>query len=198
VEAGSDETRYVAMTMPQDDPAGEIDALQRRDERVLAAILERDYPVTLQLAALVDAGRARERARAAWLELFQSGNVEGAPSLRTWLLRRVLTGQTLGQAEPASAAADERFEADDSLWAGHWAKTVAPWSDDRDWRQVVEGALRELPPLVAAVVILRDVDRLPSEEVEAVLGLDSDEQRVLLHEGRTAVRDALDAVGDAG
>ena len=109
----------------------------------------------------------------------------------------MLTAQPLAQAESASAAADQRFEADDSLWAGHWAETVAPWPDDGEWRQLVEAALRELPPTVAAVVILRDIGRLSSEEAEAVLGLDSDEQRVLLHEGRTAIRDALAAAGDA-
>jgi RNA polymerase sigma-70 factor (ECF subfamily) len=185
-------------TGPPVDPAVEIDALRQRDERVLAAVLDRDYPVTLRLAALLNVDRPKENARTAWLELFDRGDVGDAPTLRTWLLRRIVEGATLDLTHPRPARADARFEADDSLWAGHWASSLAPWPEWRHRCHVVEEALRGLPPVVAAVVVLRDVDRLSSEEVEAVLGLDSEEQRVLLHEGRTGVRDALDTAAAGG
>jgi RNA polymerase sigma-70 factor (ECF subfamily) len=51
-----------------------------------------------------------------------------------------------------------------------------------------------MPPRQRAVVTLRDVDGLGSEEVCAVLSLSQANQRVLLHRGRSQLRRALESV----
>lgn len=51
--------------------------------------------------------------------------------------------------------------------------------------------LRSLPPRQAAVITLRDVEGLSSDEVSSLLGLSPGNQRVLLHRARLALRRAL-------
>jgi RNA polymerase sigma-70 factor (ECF subfamily) len=54
-----------------------------------------------------------------------------------------------------------------------------------------------MPARQRAVVMLRDVDGLRGDEVCEVLALSSANQRVLLHRGRSQLRQALeDAVGE--
>jgi RNA polymerase sigma-70 factor (ECF subfamily) len=87
-----------------------------------------------------------------------------------------------------------QFRDDEDLWAGGWIDPVAPWPEAADTEgalALVESALERLPQLTAATVLLRDAERLSPEEVEAILELDDESQRVLLHDGRTAIRDAL-------
>jgi RNA polymerase sigma-70 factor (ECF subfamily) len=51
-----------------------------------------------------------------------------------------------------------------------------------------------MPPRQRAVVTLRDIDGLDSDEVCAVLSLSQANQRVLLHRGRSQLRRALEPV----
>ena len=53
------------------------------------------------------------------------------------------------------------------------------------------GALAELDPAAATILILRDVERLPAADVEQVLDLTPADQRALLHAGRAAIWKAL-------
>lgn len=175
--------------------AAELEPLKRGDMRAFGDLLDRLYPATVRLAALLDDGNARLIARAAWLDLVATEDLDGAPSLRAWLLCRVLERATaMDGRHPEPEPPPARFFGDDELWAGGWIDPVAPWPEAADAgkaRALVEATLRELPQLIAATVVLRDVEGFDPEEVEAVIGLDEDEQRELLHEGRGAVRDAL-------
>ena len=57
--------------------------------------------------------------------------------------------------------------------------------------QVLRGALVALPPNQQAVVTLRDIEGMGSEEVCRVLGVSDANHRVLLHRGRAKLRAAL-------
>ena len=62
----------------------------------------------------------------------------------------------------------------------------------------IHKTLDELPPRQREVVMLRDVDGLTSQEVCEVLEISEANQRVLLHRGRSHLRQALEAeVGTA-
>jgi RNA polymerase sigma-70 factor (ECF subfamily) len=112
-------------------------------------------------------------------------------------------GDELGQpGEPAVDA--ERFRPlDDPRWPGHWASGMGPrpWElgDDPEARllaketQLQESrAIDALPAMQGQVVLLRDVEGLSADEVCNTLGLSESNQRVLLHRGRSKVRQALE------
>ncbi len=56
----------------------------------------------------------------------------------------------------------------------------------------MQDALEELPQRQREVVILRDVDGLSSDEVCEVLEISEGNQRVLLHRGRSRLRETLE------
>ena len=74
----------------------------------------------------------------------------------------------------------------------HWVED----SDDRLLAERLGGtlglALKRLPARQRAVVLLRDVDGLHSDEVCDVLEISEGNQRVLLHRGRSQLRQALE------
>ena len=83
---------------------------------------------------------------------------------------------------------------------GLWEESPKPWHLDdpasvlqsRELIEVLERALESLPELQRQVVLLRDVEDVPSTEVCNVLDITETNQRVLLHRGRARVRKALD------
>jgi RNA polymerase sigma-70 factor (ECF subfamily) len=83
---------------------------------------------------------------------------------------------------------------------GQWAEPVQRWTDESEdrldaatWAPVLRSALETLPPRQRQVVLLRDVDGLSSAEVCSILSISSGSQRVLLHRGRTCLREVLQA-----
>jgi RNA polymerase sigma-70 factor (ECF subfamily) len=81
--------------------------------------------------------------------------------------------------------------------AGAWSTPPEPWPEDQlladETRAVIDRAIGELPPLQRAVVAMRDIEGLSSEEVQEALDVSAVNQRVLLHRGRQKVREALNA-----
>jgi len=57
---------------------------------------------------------------------------------------------------------------------------------------VIERAIDALPPAQRAVITLRDIQGLSSEEVRNALDLTETNQRVLLHRARSKVRSAIE------
>ena len=58
--------------------------------------------------------------------------------------------------------------------------------------RLLETALTGLPPRQCAVVTLRDVQGLTSDEACEAMAISPENQRVLLHRGRAALRRALE------
>jgi DNA-directed RNA polymerase specialized sigma24 family protein len=172
-----------------------LSALGRKDELAFGELVARNYPGMLRLASILATERARDIVRTAWSDLLAEGSVAGHGSVRTWLLSRVLKLAAAPMERVLPAAMDGRFEAADHPWAGHWVESVMPWPEDAANLQaaVTARSLRELPTLTAAVVLLRDVEQLQTDEVRSVLDLDADEQRVVLQDGRAGIRNALAA-----
>jgi RNA polymerase sigma-70 factor (ECF subfamily) len=74
------------------------------------------------------------------------------------------------------------------------------WVEDSEERLLAEGlaeqiqaALGELPARQREVVMLRDVDGLSGREVCDALEISDANQRVLLHRGRSQLRQALES-----
>jgi RNA polymerase sigma-70 factor (ECF subfamily) len=63
-------------------------------------------------------------------------------------------------------------------------------------RELLKKALSELPDRQRLIVALRDVDGRSSGEVCGLLGLSRENERVLLHRGRSRLRAALEEYVD--
>ena len=88
-----------------------------------------------------------------------------------------------------------RFQGSDEPYPRHW-RVPAPWpagfTDGPAIRERLERAVRRsLPPLWRAVLLARDGDRRPAEQVAAELGISLAQQRCILNRARAAVRDEL-------
>jgi RNA polymerase sigma-70 factor (ECF subfamily) len=124
-------------------------------------------------------------------------------TFRTWMLRILVNrARSTGVREARSVAIEDpapvldaaRFDA-----TGAWASPPRHWVEEVDDRLLAESlteplaaALAELPARQREVVTLRDVDGLTSEEVCEALGISEANQRVLLHRGRSRLREALE------
>ena len=59
-------------------------------------------------------------------------------------------------------------------------------------RAVLDRAIAELPPSYRAVVLLRDIEELSTEEAAQILDLSTDVVKTRLHRGRLAMRQKMD------
>jgi RNA polymerase sigma-70 factor, ECF subfamily len=107
-----------------------------------------------------------------------------------------------GGEDDESAVDADRFQTDDEAWPGHWATPPRPWQKPErrllslEIRERLRDALDELPQHQRTVVTLRDVEGLSAEDVCGLLGLTAENQRVLLHRGRSRLRGSLEAYVD--
>lgn len=169
--------------------------------------------------SIVGTDLASDVVQDTWLSVIRSvRRFEGRASLRTWTFRILVNAchkraKTQRAEFPAAfgdgAAADSadgtggpsvdpgRFLSS-GQWAGHWAVFPEPWPNPVDGALAVElreqlaAALATLPSRQRAVVVLRDVNGLTSEEVCAILEITAENQRVLLHRGRATLRARLE------
>jgi RNA polymerase sigma-70 factor, ECF subfamily len=113
-------------------------------------------------------------------------------------------GAGAGGADQAGPSVDpDRFQGAGESYPGHWRRPPTPWTAlprspeqstlDGELRARLEEALAGLPDRQRLVIIMRDVQGAPAEEVCAVLDLSAANQRVLLHRARASVRARLEA-----
>jgi RNA polymerase sigma-70 factor (ECF subfamily) len=183
-----------------------VERLREGDERAFVALVSRHHATMLRVARpyVQNAAVAEEVVQDTWLAVLRGlDNFAGRSSFRTWLLailvnRARSTGVREHRSVPigdAGPAVDgSRFDA-----GGAWMAPPQHWIEDSDERLLAEGlsdyirtTLEGLPARQREVVMLRDVDGLSSEEVCAALGISDGNQRVLLHRGRSQLRQALE------
>jgi RNA polymerase sigma-70 factor, ECF subfamily len=158
---------------------------------------------------------AEEVVQDTWLAIVAGiDRFEGRSSLQTWMFsiltnraktrgareRRSTPLSCLGAGEPDEPAIDaDRFQSDDDAWPGHWATPPRPWQKPErrllslEARGHLKAALDALPERQRLVVTLRDVEGFGADEVCELLDLSPENQRVLLHRGRTRLRATLEA-----
>ena len=176
--------------------------LRSGDERAFVTLVERFHQPMLQLATSFVPSRAvaEEVVQDTWLAVLRGlDGFEGRSSLKTWVFRilvnRARTTGSLEQrsvpvADPQPVVDPARFDA-----AGSWADPPEQWieaAEDRMQAGRLADRIRAwidvLPARQREVVLLRDVEGMSSEEVCTVLALTEVNQRVLLHRGRSRLR----------
>jgi RNA polymerase sigma-70 factor (ECF subfamily) len=189
------------------DPDGELVArLRAGEEQAFVQLVSRHHAAMLRLASSFVSSNAvaEEVVQDTWLGVLRGiDGFAGRSSFKTWLLRILVnrarsTGvrerRTIAVGDAGPAVDASRFDS-----SGAWMSPPQHWIEDSDDRMVAEGAsaqiataLCELPERQRQVVTLRDVEGLSGQEVCAVLEITDANQRVLLHRGRSHLRQALE------
>jgi RNA polymerase sigma-70 factor (ECF subfamily) len=199
-----------ASERPEHDERELVTALQRGDESAFSVLVERHHASMIHVARLYVASvaAAEEVAQEAWLGVLQGlKSFQGRCSLKAWIFailancarnrgardQRTVPFSALGEDVGGPSVDPDRFNPDDHpFWPGHWSEPPLPWTDEqlasRETLRAVAAALDRLPPMQRAVMTMRDVEGLESEEVCQALGISEGNQRVLLHRARSKVR----------
>jgi RNA polymerase sigma-70 factor (ECF subfamily) len=193
-----------------------LTALRDGHESTFRDLFARSYPMLKRVAQgyVGSEAVAEEVVQDTWVAVVTGiRRFEGRCALGTWIFS-ILTNQAKShsarerRAFPFSAIATasedrpavdpDRFQGDDEDWPGHWATPPRPWQKPErrllslESRQRLREALAQLPERQRVIVGLRDVEGLSAEEVCQLLGLSQENQRVLLHRGRSRLRSALE------
>jgi RNA polymerase sigma-70 factor (ECF subfamily) len=203
VVAGTSDQRIVA-------------GLRAGDEGTFRELFERTYPMMKRVARAYVASDAvaEEVVQDTWMAIVTGiERFQGRSALGTWMFsiltnqakthsareRRALPFSSVAPAEVEQPVVDpDRFQNGDEAWPGHWATPPRPWQKPErrllslEAREQLKHALAQLPERQRLIVVLRDVEGLSAEEVCDLLELSQENQRVLLHRGRSRLRAVLE------
>jgi RNA polymerase sigma-70 factor (ECF subfamily) len=191
--------------VPEDPDSELVSRMRAGDEGAFAELAGKYQGAMLSTArGYVPSGAvAEEVVQDAWIGVLRGiGRFECRSSFRTWLFR-ILVNRAIsaGTRERRSIPMDDmgpvvdasRFDA-----GGNWKVPPEPWADQVDDKVIaakiaarILAAIDELPLQQREVVTLRDVQGLSSEEVCTVLDISNGNQRVLLHRGRSKLREVI-------
>ena len=193
-----------------------VDALRAGDERAFRDLFRRKYALMKRIARgfVASDAVAEEIVQDTWLAVVNGiDRFEGRSSIDTWI-SSILLNQARrhgmrerrsvpfcgleSQSRDAPSVDPGQFEPEDGAYPGHWATRPRAWNSPErrllslEAREHLRQALGQLPERQRLVVGLRDVDGCSAEEVCSLLGLSEENQRVLLHRGRSRLRAALE------
>ncbi len=192
-----------------------IEALRDGDESAFSRLVDLHHASMIRVARLYvgSAAAAEEVAQEAWLGVVQGiARFERRSTLKAWIFaivancakrrgahdKRMIPFTSLAQDDAGGpSVAPERFlDENHPRWPGHWSQPPEVWNSDavvmRETLEATVAAMEKLPPMQRAVMTMRDVEGLGSEETCQVLGISGANQRVLLHRARSKVRNALE------
>jgi RNA polymerase sigma-70 factor, ECF subfamily len=193
-----------------------VAGLRAGDERTFRELFERTYPMMKRVARAYVASDAvaDEVVQDTWMAILTGiERFQGRSALGTWMFsiltnqakthsareRRALPFSSVAPTDVEEPVVDpDRFQKNDEAWPGHWATPPRPWQKPErrllslEARDQLKRALEQLPERQRLIVVLRDVEGLSAEEVCALLELSQENQRVLLHRGRSRLRSFLE------
>lgn len=191
-----------------------VERLLVGDEGAFEALIESHHRGMVRLARsfVSDESVAEEVVQETWTAVLDGlEGFEGRSKLKTWIFgiltnlarkRGKRDARTVNWSSVSEEPLDREVAEESSRFnaEGHWSVPPVPWNVDPEQELMrarmlerIAEAIEELPERQQAVVNLRDVEGWSSEEVCEVLDITKGNQRVLLHRGRSKVRDALES-----
>ena len=178
-------------------------------EAAFLALVDRHQTALLRMAEywLEDEATAEVVVEQTWLAVLgQLERFDARTPLRVWLFGMLLRHlrslafavEPPGMCEVRAAIDPERFAAPGERWAGHWKRPPVAWPGrvrpelSVAERGVLDKAIRALPRMQRAVLVLRDMEGLTSEHLGEILDQSEAELSALLHAARSQLRAALD------
>lgn len=169
-----------------------------------------DYMFRYALFRLRDRTHAEEVVQETFVAALQSkARFEGQSSLKTWLIgilkHKIIDHfrkqrREVSLENPAPMKHEEMFRTTGE-WAGHWTEQAGPidWGTDpirsiekKEFWEALEHSLEMLPPRLAQVFILREMDEMSSAEICKALNISESNLWVMLHRARQQLRRALE------
>jgi RNA polymerase sigma-70 factor (ECF subfamily) len=189
-----------------DGDASLLRRLRDGDEHAFVTLVERYHSIMLRvaLAYVPSLAVAEEVVQDTWLAVLRGlARFEERSSLRTWLFTILVNrARTTGERETRSVpVADAGPVVDAARFgpSGAWAEPPERWIEEAENRidaaklaELLRAGLGVLPARQREVVLLRDVEGLTGAEVCQVLAISEANQRVLLHRGRSRLRQLLE------
>jgi RNA polymerase sigma-70 factor (ECF subfamily) len=189
-----------------------LTALRAGNEQAFVTLVHRHHDAMLRLASsfVPSVAVAEEVVQDTWVGVLRGiDGFEGRSSFRTWLFailvnrartagarerRTIAVGDTGAVSDTEAAVAASRFDGG-GTWASppeHWIEEVEDRLEAGKLAGFLRTAIEDLPDRQRQVVTLRDLEGLSSEEVCSVLEISEGNQRVLLHRGRSRLRQAIE------
>ncbi len=184
-----------------------LGSLRAGDEEAFVTLVGRHNVSMLRIARsfVPNSAIAEEVVQDTWMAVVRGiRNFEGRSSIRSWLVgilvnRARSTGMREHRSEPMethhSTVDGSRFDE-----GGHWISPPQHFAQDVEDRvsaielsQRIRMSLEGLPARQRQVVTLRDIEGLDSKEVCDLLDISEGNQRILLHRGRSRLREDLEA-----
>ncbi len=197
--------------MTEPDPL--LERLLAKDETAFKALVRRHHGMMVSIARSFVGSHAiaEEVAQDAWLAVIDGlPRFEGRSTLKNWIFA-ILANKARTRAEregriPDFTAVDSdppaTVDPDGFAPDGSWAVLPVAW-EELDPERIVAGRqlmahvadlLDSLPAAQRSVVVLRDFEGLEPEDARRILGVSEANQRVLLHRGRSRIRNGLMAL----
>jgi RNA polymerase sigma-70 factor, ECF subfamily len=179
--------------------------LRNGDEEAFVMLVARYQQPMLRLARAYVPSRAvaEEAVQDTWMGVVKGlERFEGRSTFKTWLFRILINrARSAGSLEQRHATLEPHHAVDPIRFDtnGQWADPVERWAETGDrleaatWVPVLQSGLEDLPPRQRQVVVLRDMEGLSSDEVCDLLDIAAGNQQILLHRGRTRLREILEA-----
>lgn len=198
-------------TLTRMDESRLIELMLNGDENAYKQVVTAYYPSMYAFSrSIVGEAIADEVVQESWVSVIKAlDKFEKRSSLKTWILRivsntaknrlrkesRLISFEDLGSRE-SSEGTEDWFDL-----KGHWSATHVPhnWHHESpddicasdQLRGKLEQALAALPPQQLAVITLRDMEGMSFEDVCKILEVSESNARVLLHRGRTRLRQVI-------
>lgn len=150
---------------------------------------------------LGDEHAAQDAVQDALLSAFRAlHEFTGQSQLSTWL-HRIVVNSALMKLRTRKRKPECSLESllPQFLEDGHQLDPAAPWTvsaesllESDETRRLVRESIAALPDLFRTVIVLRDIEQLPTEETAALLGVTESVVKTRLHRARLALRGLLD------
>lgn len=186
-----------------------VDRIRGGDEPAFTELVQRYHSTLLKVARYFvhSAASAEDVAQETWIAVIRGvERYEGRSSFKTWLLSicanrartHAVTEYRTIPTDPnpsGPTVAASRFDQ-----GGAWLDRPVPFTEFVEFRHDSAALVRSVREAIGtlgdpqrAVVTLRDVEGLSTEEVAGLLGLSEGNVRVILHRGRARVRAIVEA-----
>jgi RNA polymerase sigma-70 factor, ECF subfamily len=182
-----------------------LGSLLEGDEDAFVMLVARYNQPMLRFAQSMISNRAvaEEVVQDTWIGVVRGiDRFEGRSSFQTWLFSILANRARSTRWREHTEIPIDTLDAVDPLRFdpdGRWADPLDAWTEETNDRvdaasllPALRSALEDLPPRQRQVVLLRDVEGLSHDEACGVLGIGVGNQRVLLHRGRTRLREILE------